>query len=155
MRANKKERAKIRLFCAKSGFPGVVYFVRVSGDKNGDTGQYAECVKIGYTELSPVRRLKQLQTGSVMDLTLVGFTPGTPDLEKQFHAIFQKARVREAGEWFYLTPLLAQLMQQVAQGTFTGIMLDRARGEVSLGPPISTAHVPKYLKEAQILFQVS
>ncbi|MFJ1993110.1 GIY-YIG nuclease family protein [Streptomyces asiaticus] len=58
-------------------------------------------VKIGFTSGAPMKRLKSLQTGQPMTLSLLWSTPG--DHEDMLHERFAKYRVR--GEWFDLTPL--------------------------------------------------
>jgi hypothetical protein len=58
-------------------------------------------VKIGYTSTDPKQRLKALQTGQPMELSLLWSRPG--DYEGSLHIRFAEYRVR--GEWFDLTPL--------------------------------------------------
>lgn len=57
-------------------------------------------VKIGIAS-DPARRLRELQTGQPMDLTLLWSATG--DFERDLHAHFAAYRVR--GEWFDLTSL--------------------------------------------------
>ncbi|MFJ7242371.1 GIY-YIG nuclease family protein [Streptomyces olivaceus] len=58
----------------------------------------APYVKIGYTGGDPRRRLKELQTGQPMQLTLLWSCPG--DYEADLHARF--AAFRHRGEWFHI-----------------------------------------------------
>jgi hypothetical protein len=58
-------------------------------------------VKIGYTSTDPKQRLKALQTGQPMELSLLWSRAG--DYEGALHIRFAEYRVR--GEWFDLTPL--------------------------------------------------
>lgn len=59
-------------------------------------------VKIG-TSINPQKRLRQLQPGSPIRLTVLWTTPGDSTLERQVHARFDA--YRSYGEWFDLTPL--------------------------------------------------
>jgi hypothetical protein len=60
---------------------------------------HARAVKIGFTEKHPrFGRLGQLQTGSDMELRLLGLVLGTLDDESRLHGMFAKHRL--AGEWF-------------------------------------------------------
>lgn len=79
--------------------PGLmVYFISCPGNR----------IKIGYS-IRPEKRLRSLQTGMPFKLTLLGYVPGGPTLEKMLHAHFAKHRV--AGEWFKATP---GLMREVS-----------------------------------------
>tara|TARA_B100001250_G_scaffold251151_1_gene215888 strand:- start:218 stop:886 length:669 start_codon:yes stop_codon:yes gene_type:complete len=57
-------------------------------------------VKIGYSK-NPEARLNTLQTASAERLNLMGYIPGNPDTERQFHELF--GHLRRKGEWFALT----------------------------------------------------
>ncbi|WP_331728809.1 GIY-YIG nuclease family protein [Streptomyces canus] len=59
-------------------------------------------VKIG-TSGDPEARLRQLQSGSPVPLSVLWSTPGDTALERELHARF--AAHRAHGEWFDLTPL--------------------------------------------------
>lgn len=61
-------------------------------------------VKIGYTRGCPFKRLRDLQTGSPCELTLMVAHPGTFAEEKMIHREFSRFSVR--GEWFELSPEL-------------------------------------------------
>ena len=82
---------------------GFVYFVLdgvkppASLDGDWDERSY---VKIGYSK-NPEARLSALQTASAERLDLMGYIPGNPDTEKQFHELF--GHLRRKGEWFALT----------------------------------------------------
>ena len=62
--------------------------------------------KIGQTIQKPMRRLRQLQTGSAYKLHLHGVIkapePEHKKLEKKLHYKFAHRRIR--GEWFKITP---------------------------------------------------
>lgn len=69
-----------------------VYFIL---NKNDNT------VKIGYTKNNPIKRLKQLQTGSSNNLELLYyFNVDSIATEKYLHRYFDFDRVRDNGEWF-------------------------------------------------------
>lgn len=57
-------------------------------------------IKIGYTTQPITSRIKQLNTGSVQEIYLLGWMWGTKELEKQLHQRFANSRVRFNGEWF-------------------------------------------------------
>lgn len=79
---------------------GFVYFVR-GGDR----------IKIGFSQL-PVEmgRLQALQTGSPVELELVGQRPGTKLTERALHKLFAEDRVH--GEWFEISDDLLALAEQ-------------------------------------------
>ena len=60
-----------------------------------------ENIKIGFTSVTPQKRLKQLNAGSDKQLYLLGYQFGSMDDEKELHARFQKFRIRDNAEWFY------------------------------------------------------
>lgn len=70
--------------------PGFVYFVRAGRTHS---------VKIGWA-IDPERRVEALQTGSCHKLHLIGFAPGEPADETDWH--YRYAHLRERGEWFRL-----------------------------------------------------
>lgn len=55
-------------------------------------------VKIGRTQIGPLNRLAQFQTGSPFKLALYGYFPGGVELEGLLHETF--ASLRFHGEWF-------------------------------------------------------
>ena len=59
-----------------------------------------ENIKIGFTTLNVEKRLKQLQTGCVKKLFVLGYITGTMADEKKLHDIFGANRLRYNGEWF-------------------------------------------------------
>jgi hypothetical protein len=67
---------------------GAVYAIR-----NDDRS----VVKIGWS-FDPLRRLQQLQTGSVDSLRLVAFIGASKKVEAELHELFADSRIR--GEWF-------------------------------------------------------
>lgn len=60
--------------------------------------------KIGYSK-DPIRRVKELQTGSSSPLRLVFFCycSGSVRIERSLHEYFKQRKTRESGEWFSLT----------------------------------------------------
>lgn len=62
---------------------------------DGDDSHY---VKIGYTNVPPGKRMKELQTGNPRQLRLIGFIFGDIALEAALHRAFDDFRFRE--EWF-------------------------------------------------------
>jgi hypothetical protein len=68
-----------------------VYFIKAEGLNR---------VKIGISK-EPQERLKQLQTGSPIKLSLMAFTPGDIELERSLHNKF--SHIICDGEWFHLT----------------------------------------------------
>ena len=85
--------------CDGRGPQGWVYFIVCN-----DTGR----CKIGFTKGNPAKRLKNLQTGSPGELSLVLMQPGTPDTEARLHEKFADSNVR--GEWFEITDELRAYM---------------------------------------------
>lgn len=79
---------------------GFVYFI---GRADGEG-----LVKIGYAA-DPEGRLSDLQTGSPMELVLIGTVPGSLDYEHQLHG--QLAESRRHGEWFERHAALALLQR--------------------------------------------
>lgn len=57
-------------------------------------------IKIGYTNNSIEKRLKQLQTSCASKLYILGWIDGDLDTEKMLHKIFAQSRIRYNGEWF-------------------------------------------------------
>jgi hypothetical protein len=84
---------------------------------------YIQCgqfVKIGYS-INPEDRVKQIRRGGraarptvwADDPKLLGYEPGARDLEASRHAQF--ADLHDRGEWFTLTPALAEHIEGVRQ----------------------------------------
>lgn len=78
-------------FTASLPHPGFIYFIRAGRTPN---------VKIGWAR-DPERRLDTLQTGCPHKLHLIGFAPGTPADETDWHYRWEALRAR--GEWFRLS----------------------------------------------------
>lgn len=76
---------------------GYVYFIRGS-DK----------VKIGFTSDKPVKRIKSLQTGSPVKLSLIGyiFDDNACQLETELHHNFEK--YHSHGEWYFYSDEIRQ-----------------------------------------------
>jgi hypothetical protein len=77
----------------KRNYPAYVYIIKRAGDG---------CIKIGVAR-NPKKRLKQLQTGSNVELFIVGCFPYKSrmeafEMERQLHERF--AIFRQEGEWF-------------------------------------------------------
>lgn len=80
-----------------------IYFIRA-----GDSGN----IKIGYTAGSAERRMKQLQTGNIFDLELLGTIPGEMQDEKSMHQELKEYALR--GEWFRsATELMAVILEMI------------------------------------------
>ncbi len=69
-------------------------------------------IKIGWTASRPLIRLSMLAVGSPVNLTLLGVSPGNPDLERQTHGRFRADR--ERGEWFRPSEALKQFIAENA-----------------------------------------
>jgi len=65
-----------------------VYFIEATGLNR---------VKIGYAT-NPTKRIKDLDTGSAVNLELLGVVPGSLAKERQLHQKFAQYRIK--GEWF-------------------------------------------------------
>ena len=69
-------------------------------------------VKVGFSK-APEARAINLRTGSLNDLELLGYVPGSKALEMVFHDFFRPYHIRR--EWFHATPeVLAFLRALVA-----------------------------------------
>ncbi len=55
-------------------------------------------IKIGHYLLSSKRRMRAMQTGCPLNLTLLGTIKGGKESEKALHSIFAKYKLR--GEWY-------------------------------------------------------
>lgn len=69
-------------------------------------------IKIGFTKLKIENRLKQLQTGSVHKLMILGYINGTMEDEKKLHQMFAQYKVRYNGEWFNPSPELIEYINK-------------------------------------------
>jgi hypothetical protein len=82
--------------------PGFIYFIRaIQGPR------HSARVKIGWTR-DPRKRLKDLQTGSPVELYLIGAIPGGREDERAMHERFALSRMH--GEWFALTGEMHELV---------------------------------------------
>lgn len=80
-----------------------VYFIQESGD--------AKRIKIGYTDGSPMVRLRSLSTGSPFPLTLLLSIAGGAKEEASLHARF--ADLRQHGEWFEPNPKILRCINEL------------------------------------------
>ena len=80
---------------------GFVYFI-----ESFQTQQ----IKIGWA-YDPIRRLKEFQTGSPTEYTLLGTLPGNRTLERKLHLDFAEFHVR--GEWFFGVMPLRKFINEV------------------------------------------
>lgn len=71
-----------------------------------------ENIKIGFTKSNVEKRLKQLQTGCVKKLYILGYITGNIDDEKKLHTMFGASRIRCNGEWFRPTKDLLDYINQ-------------------------------------------
>ena len=67
-------------------------------------------IKIGFSK-KPLDRLKQLQTGSPTELSLIATIPGAQELEKELHDRFKASL--SSKEWFHLTPDLKKFIDNL------------------------------------------
>lgn len=82
-----------------------IYFIRA-----GDSGN----IKIGYTSGSAQNRMRQLQTGNIFDLELLGTIPGEMRDEKSMHEVLSDYSLR--GEWFRPDPEFIELVNKMIDG---------------------------------------
>jgi hypothetical protein len=88
---------------ASNAGEGWVYFIQ---------SEEAASIKIGWTNVSPSRRLGACQTGCPTELELLAAMPGSRGLERALHRRFDEYRIR--GEWFADAPeIWAYLMEQI------------------------------------------
>lgn len=81
-----------------------VYLIKHPGDN---------AVKIGYTDGDPLRRLRELQTGSASLLELIGTIPhASREMEQQLHDRFANLRLRPSGEWFTNDPSIQEVFER-------------------------------------------
>ena len=69
-------------------------------------------IKIGYTTQDIEKRIKQLNTGSVQNISLLGWIYGDKAKEKELHIRFAQSRVRYNGEWFEPTENLLDFINE-------------------------------------------
>lgn len=69
-------------------------------------------IKIGYTTQDIEKRIKQLNTGSVQNISLLGWIYGDKAKEKELHIRFAQSRVRCNGEWFEPTTNLLDFINE-------------------------------------------
>ncbi|HYT91147.1 MAG TPA: GIY-YIG nuclease family protein [Gemmataceae bacterium] len=81
-----------------------IYFVEAVGQ---------ERIKIGKAD-NPEARVMQLQTGSAVELRLLGVIADQPSREAELHAAFAKDRVQ--GEWFHATAELRDYIARFSAG---------------------------------------
>jgi len=80
-----------------------IYFIEAVGQDQ---------IKIGKAD-DPESRLKQLQTGSPSELTLLGIIVDKATRETELHAQFAEERIQ--GEWFHATERLRQYIRDFAK----------------------------------------
>jgi hypothetical protein len=86
----------------------LVYFI---GDKNNN-------IKIGYTERSIKKRIKELATGNSSALLLLGYiSNGDLELEKQLHKQFNQKFL----EWYFPT---AELLEYINSNNDMSVYVD-------------------------------
>jgi hypothetical protein len=68
-------------------------------------------VKIGHTDGCPMKRMKQLQTGSPLSLCVMGTIPGNREDEAKLHDLFSPFRLE--GEWFRYSLTSFELMENL------------------------------------------
>lgn len=88
---------RIERSCSEKSF---LYFIEAVG---------TEFIKIGRSA-NPDRRLKQLSTGSPVELRLIGVISGGAEIEKELHKQFD--HLRERLEWFRATPELRGFVRE-------------------------------------------
>lgn len=71
---------------------GRVYFIEAAG---------TDRIKIGWTAQAVELRLKQIRTGSPVDLVILGSFAAKQETEHRLHRQFRALRVRPGGEWFH------------------------------------------------------
>ena len=69
-------------------------------------------IKIGYTTQKIEKRIKQLNTGAVQKILLLGWMYGNKAKEKELHIKFAQSRVRYNGEWFKPTENLLDFINE-------------------------------------------
>ena len=88
-----------------------IYFFPERGKEN-------PAIKIGYSK-DPIKRLKQLQTGSSIRIGSEGWLyvgeneSLAREVEDVFHKGFKKHRIRENGEWFTYTDSIKSSIEKM------------------------------------------
>lgn len=82
----------------------MIYFAKAIG---------TEFVKIGFTAGDPAKRVADLQTACPHELVVLAAIDGCEQDEAIWHSAFAADRVR--GEWFHLTPRLAECIASPAK----------------------------------------
>ncbi len=108
----------------------MIYFVRRCG---------SNFVKVGFTAGDPLDRISTLQTSSAEELELMATAAGTVQDERSIHR--RLADTRLEGEWFEMSPLLAEIIA-LADPEFASlaklepgiIRLAHVAGSVEYGP---------------------
>lgn len=82
-----------------------------------ERGKEESAIKIGYSK-HPLKRLKQLQTGHPTKIGSEGWIEaGTEkdaqNIEKAYHVLFAKERIRENGEWFKYTNKIKSFVEKL------------------------------------------
>jgi hypothetical protein len=80
-----------------------IYFIEAVGQDR---------IKIGKAD-NPESRLRQLQTGSAVELRLLGAVADNASREAETHAVFSSERIQ--GEWFHATPRLREYIARVLE----------------------------------------
>lgn len=93
--------------CGESGLAPTNLYAIVGTDRESHT-RYG--VKFGLA-LDPEARLKALQTGSALDLSLYGYVPCVSLLERNIHAKLRRHRIR--GEWFAACHKVYEVMSMI------------------------------------------
>lgn len=83
---------------------GFVYFIKAHGG----------AVKVG-TALDPDKRLRALQTGSSLPLTLMALLPGDRALERRIHGRLDLLGLRMHGEWYEDGDALRSVLTELKQ----------------------------------------
>jgi hypothetical protein len=132
---------------------GFVYFIGPEAllHREWDTA----LVKIGYTSNHPLDRLRALQTGSPVYLSLWAYTPGSPELERAFHEAFEP--LRSHGEWFFAHYKLADFLGYLGQEPNIGNLISAEQMEIALfdnvqsaSPPVPVDEAAAWMKSASI-----
>lgn len=83
----------------------VVYFIQAGGLRGP--------VKIGFSRVDQLRRrLKDLQCGNHLPLSILGTVSGDQALEGQLHMLFENQRAH--GEWFAVSPEMLGFIHDIA-----------------------------------------
>ncbi len=86
---------------------GIIYLIQ---------GERTKLTKVGFTATNPLRRLKELQTGSPDVLSLLGWFYGSYDVERSLHILLEP--FNSHGEWFELIPSVYSCFKKYFQKRF-------------------------------------